>query len=280
MKIRQDVADMLRAGHSDRAIARQLNTDAKRVSAARASLGLPTVRPGKNASASLEEAFRSHSIELSNGHVKWTGHITAGRGTFRWNGRHWTARRAAFEIQHGRPPEGNTVMVCDLPGCVAPAHVREIGGAAQVKDPNRPTTPATDEDIARMLLNGCSQSKVMRALPVSGRRVRVIREGLGLERHKPGQPAEPLEETFKWRATPTADGHLVWPTADLHIRTVDGASISAARYAFRQKYGRAPVGKVLPGCGTTRCVHPDHVEDRPMREALATQLASIFGGVR
>ncbi|XUM01264.1 hypothetical protein ACQ86F_31805 [Streptomyces venezuelae ATCC 10712] len=76
---------------------------------------------------------------------------------------------------------------------------------------------------------------------------------------------------------PTEDGHLVWPSNDYRIRAVEGVAVSAARLAFRQKYGRPPVGKVMPGCGTPRCVHPDHVEDQPMRESLESQLAHIFG---
>lgn len=52
--------------------------------------------------------------------------------------------------------------------------------------------------------------------------------------------------------------------------------MSALQFAFRQKYDRPPIGRVQAGCGTPRCVHPDHVEDQPMRE----QYNTIFGGAR
>lgn len=274
------IADMLRAGHSDRAIAKALHTDGKRVAAARAMLGLPKARPGKTAAESLEDAFRSHSTEISDGHVQWTGHVNGGRAAFRWDGRHWSARRAAFEIQHGRPPVGYTAISCGMDDCVAPAHVREIGGTALPKDPDRPTAAVSDEGIARMLLAGASQNEIMRVLPVGGTRVRAVRERLGVPQRKPGPVAAPLHVIFQRRTEPTDDGHLLWTAADHHLRTVGNRSISAARYAFRQKYRRDPIGKVSPGCGVERCVHPDHVEDRPMREALTTQLNAIFGGAR
>ncbi|MHA4776026.1 hypothetical protein L1085_016140 [Streptomyces sp. MSC1_001] len=133
------------------------------------------------------------------------------------------------------------------------------------------------KDIADMLRAGQSVSHTARVLKADAREVRRLRDLLGIPVHGPGPTPMTIEQSFRHRATQTDDGHLLWPSSDLRIVTVDGASLSAARYAFRQRYGRNPVGKVLPGCGTPRCVHPDHVEDQPMREALATQLAMIFG---
>lgn len=131
----------------------------------------------------------------------------------------------------------------------------------------------TDQDIARMLLAGHSQHATCLALHVSSVRVRTIREGLGLPRRKPGPMAETIEVTFARRTEATEDGHLIWQGRDLAIGTTDGANYSAARYSFRRRYGRNPIGKVTPGCGVHRCVHPDHVEDQPMRQ----QYSSIFG---
>ncbi|MFE5591489.1 hypothetical protein [Streptomyces sp. NPDC056549] len=131
--------------------------------------------------------------------------------------------------------------------------------------------------ITDLLRAGHSISRITRTLPVAALRVRTIRDSLGIPLHPPGVKAEGVDETFRRRTVLTDDGHLLWPSTDYRIRTVDGASMSAARYAFQQKYGRQPVGKVTPGCGTPKCVHPNHVEDRPMREALDSQLATIFG---
>jgi hypothetical protein len=133
-------------------------------------------------------------------------------------------------------------------------------------------------DIADMLRAGDSMAKVQRALGVSYTVVSAHRKALGLPLHPPAVKPERVEDTFARRTRPTDDGHLIWTGHDLAINTVEGASLSAARYAFQQQYRRAPVGIVRPGCGVTRCVHPRHVEDRPMREALESQLATIFGG--
>jgi hypothetical protein len=48
---------------------------------------------------------------------------------------------------------------------------------------------------------------------------------------------------------------------------------TAYRIAFQIRWGREPVGYVKPGCEYDGCVHPEHVEDQPMRE----QYAAIFG---
>jgi hypothetical protein len=48
---------------------------------------------------------------------------------------------------------------------------------------------------------------------------------------------------------------------------------TAYRIAFQIRHGREPVGYVKPGCEFDGCVHPDHVEDQPMRD----QYAAIFG---
>ncbi|MZE53783.1 hypothetical protein GTY86_35735 [Streptomyces sp. SID5770] len=130
------------------------------------------------------------------------------------------------------------------------------------------------QDVAQMLLAGHSQREISQALHVGYRQVRTAREALGLPPRKPGPTAEAIEVTFARRTRATDDGHLIWDGHDLGIRSTDGAHSSAARYSFRRRYGRNPVGKVLPGCGVRHCVHPDHVEDQPMRQ----QYAAIFGG--
>lgn len=278
--LRQDIVDMLLAGHSDLAITTQLHVGAAKVAATRQALGLPKTKRGKKPAESLKTAFLARCTESGDGHMRWTGSLSSdGIPTLRWRGRHWTARRAAYEIHHGRPSTGQTAPACGQPDCVAPAHTRDLGKAgrpAAYRGP-RPAEPVSDEAIAELLCAGHSQSTVARQLRIKVRRVAEIREQLGLPAARPGTKPEPLDATFKRRTIPTEDGHLLWPTSDFHIRTVEGASISARRYAFQQKYGRPPVGKVTAGCGTPRCVHPDHVEDQPMRQVLEAQFASIFG---
>lgn len=264
MNIRQDVAALLHAGHSDREIAAQLHIDTRPISAARAALGLPKSRSGKKPAPSLEAAFLRHAENTRGGHMQWTTSVqNDGSRAFRWQGRFWTAGQAAFEIEHGRPASGKALPVCGMPQCIAPAHVQDKPGRLQL--------------AADMLKAGHSVSATARKYQVSAAELRTIREALGLPLHPPGVKAESIDATFRRRTIATEDGHLLWPGTDYHIRTVEGTSMSAARYAFQQRYGRKPVGHVTAGCGTPRCVHPDHVEDRLTRAALESQLASIFG---
>ncbi|WP_282698047.1 hypothetical protein [Streptomyces sp. CC208A] len=264
MIIRQDIAELLHAGRSDREIAAQLHMDTRPISAVRAALGLPKARSGKKPAPTLEAAFLRHTKTAGDGHMEWTGHVQAdGSRGFRWQGRYWTAAQAAFMIANGRAPEGKSRPVCDREQCIAPGHVQDRAGRLRL---------ATE-----MLAAGHSAHAVIRRYQLSFERVRSLRDELGLPPHQPGTKPESINDTFRRRAVPTDDGHLLWPTSDYHIRTVEGAAMSARQHAFRQKHGRAPVGNVTAGCGTPRCVHPDHVEDRPMREALTTQLNLIFG---
>ncbi|MCX5229716.1 hypothetical protein [Streptomyces sp. NBC_00233] len=133
------------------------------------------------------------------------------------------------------------------------------------------------QDIADMLRAGDSMAQVQRTLGVGYSLVSDHRKALRLPLHPPSVRAETVEATFARRTRATDDGHLVWTGSTLAIKTVEGANLSAARYAFQQQHGRRPVGRVLPGCGVLRCVHPKHVEDQPMREALDSQLAAILG---
>lgn len=123
MKLRQDVVDLLRAGHSDRAIARQLGVDATAtVARTRAALGLPRA-PGGRRPQSLEELFHDRTEELPDGHLRWTGHVGDGTPLVRHAGRLHTAYRIAFTIRTGRAPAGYALPACDMERCVAPAHI-------------------------------------------------------------------------------------------------------------------------------------------------------------
>ncbi|MEU8760695.1 hypothetical protein [Streptomyces sp. NPDC048659] len=281
MKLRNNVVELLHAGRSDREIAATLHTDARTVSTARATLGLPKARPGKRPAADLTTAFNARAKRARDGHMLWTGHAQNGMGTFRWQGRLWTARRAAFEIHNGRPPVGKALPSCGRAQCVAPAHMQDQTGRFEAVQAAKAARPAPPRDsIVEMLRGGHSAAEISRVLRVDAARVRRIRDELRLPPCKPGPKLRSIDEIFESRVTRTADGHLLWPTTNYRIQNGDGPDVSVTRYAFRQKHGRAPVGKVLPGCGTPRCVHPDHLEDRPMREALDSQLTAIFGSTR
>ena len=123
MKVRADVAELLRAGFSDRAIGRELNTDPKTVSAARTALGLPKARSGKKPAATAEDLFWRRARPTDDGHMTWDGYRTnEGVPGLRHGGRFHTANRLAYRIANGRDPEGYALASCGRDDCVKPGH--------------------------------------------------------------------------------------------------------------------------------------------------------------
>jgi hypothetical protein len=124
MTIRPDVAELLRAGYSDRAIARQLNVDRqKTVAPARAALGQPHPQP--RAPRSTEDLFWLRVQIRDDGHMTWTGTRNSyGTPVLKVGGRQGvnsTAYQVAFRIANGREPEGTVGPGCGVDHCVAPA---------------------------------------------------------------------------------------------------------------------------------------------------------------
>ncbi|WP_431980052.1 hypothetical protein [Streptomyces qinglanensis] len=126
MKVRSDIAALLREGLSDRRIARQLRASTKVVAATREALGVPKHRPGRSPAVSLEDAFRSRTEPVAGGHLRWCGHHgTGGVPIVCFRGRKVSAYRVAFRIAHGREPQGYCTSECAYPGCVAPQCVED-----------------------------------------------------------------------------------------------------------------------------------------------------------
>ncbi|MEU0370603.1 hypothetical protein ABZ070_10120 [Streptomyces sp. NPDC006283] len=126
MKIRADVAELLRAGLPDRAIARQLHVDHKGVSKARAALGLPKAKPGLRAAGSAEDLFWRRVQLVEGGHMLWTGSVSNdGCPGMRHGGKHMSAYRIAFKIRHKREPVGKVTSACDRELCVSPHCVED-----------------------------------------------------------------------------------------------------------------------------------------------------------
>lgn len=122
MKVRADIAELLRAGHSDAAIARQLHVDKKTAAKGRATLGLPKSKPGKKPAASSEDLFWRRVKPTDDGHMEWTGFSSAGTPCLRHGGRNQTAYRIAYRIANGRGPEGQALPSCGREHCVKPGH--------------------------------------------------------------------------------------------------------------------------------------------------------------
>ncbi|WP_086710269.1 hypothetical protein [Streptomyces antimycoticus] len=130
MKIRADIAELLRAGHRDNAIAQQLGACPKTVARHRAALRIPKDAPGRTSHTSLEDAWRAHTEPTDDGHLLWTGGFNSGVPTFRHRGH----RHSAYLIGHGRDPQGRCQPDCGRPGCVAPAHVDDGPGRARTRN--------------------------------------------------------------------------------------------------------------------------------------------------
>lgn len=239
MKIRADVVDMLRANHSQAHIMRTLNVCYATVKAARDAIGMPDPGAGRRPPQDPAAAFAARTEPVDGGHMRWTGTRATGGGTIMGlNGQYISGARVGFTLHHGRDPIGRVTAGCDYPGCVAPDHLTD-----QVMREER------------------------HAAEESGR--------------PPRLPRDP-EAAFWAQAEAVDGGHLQWTgnkdRNGVPLLRSGEVKRSAYRFAFVLRYGREPIGHVLPGCDRRGCVAPDHVEDRPMREQLRKQVAALFGG--
>ncbi|MEV4335723.1 hypothetical protein [Streptomyces sp. NPDC049590] len=138
MKVRDDIAELLHAGHSNSAIARQLNVDAKKVAAARAALGLPKAKSGYKAAASPEDLFWRRTQPTDDGHMLWAGSRNSkGAPYLIHGGRCHSAYKLAYRIAKGRDPEGYALPSCDRDGCVKPGHHADRADRAQNRRADR-----------------------------------------------------------------------------------------------------------------------------------------------
>lgn len=121
MKVRADVAELLRAGLSNRAIARQVHAGTQEVAEAREVLGLPKAKPGRTAAATPEDLFWRRTQPTDDGHLLWTGYRNnQGVPVLRHGGRGLSAYRIAFRIKYDREPIGYAKPGCTVEGCVHP----------------------------------------------------------------------------------------------------------------------------------------------------------------
>lgn len=132
--IREDIADMLRAGHTQVHIVRTLRVAPITVQRTREALRLPAPKPGPRPPASFEDAFRAHAVPTEDGHARWTGPISSSNVPATWmSNKFRSAYRIAFELHHGREPVGRVKVACGMPLCVAGAHLDD----RQIREANR-----------------------------------------------------------------------------------------------------------------------------------------------
>ncbi|WP_416976665.1 helix-turn-helix domain-containing protein [Streptomyces sp. T028] len=129
MKVRADVAEMLRAGVPHSRIARELGVSQGTVRRTNHALGLPAPLRGGRPSRypTLVAVFRGNSEETEDGHVRWTGYRDASSNTplLFYAGEKTPAPKAAFQLHYGREPIGKPLPTCGMTGCIAGAHLAD-----------------------------------------------------------------------------------------------------------------------------------------------------------
>lgn len=119
----EEITALLRAGLSDKGVARQLHTNAKRVSRIRAGLGLPAF---ENRQVSFEERWAANTEPVGDGHMRWTGRLRDGSTpAVLHEGRDVSPRRIVFERLRGRPAVGRVLPGCGFGPCVRPEHLED-----------------------------------------------------------------------------------------------------------------------------------------------------------
>jgi hypothetical protein len=126
---RADIIAMLRDGHSNSRIVRELRCDKQRVIRIRAELGLPAYVPVEQ-TRTLEEKWALSTQPVDGGHLEWTGERVNAAGTpvMRYKEESYSPAAIAFRIRHGRDPQGYTIADCGMQHCVAPDHVEDEAG--------------------------------------------------------------------------------------------------------------------------------------------------------
>lgn len=150
MKIRADIAELLHQGVPLIRISRQLHCAPRTVQRTREALGLPAPRCGPpDTYTSVEDAYRSNSEAIDDGHRRWTGHTdTNGHPRLNFRQQRLSVRQIAFRMHHGRDPQGRLSVGCDIAHCVAGAHLedQEIRDAQRhrIREANRRADVAFD----------------------------------------------------------------------------------------------------------------------------------------
>jgi hypothetical protein len=125
MKVRADIAELLRAGVPHSHICRQLHCGPITVQRTREALGLPAPQAGPAGAPSLEEAFRQNTKPSEDGHLMWRGFDTRSTPRLTYRGTTYSGYRLAFVLYHQRQPVGRVTSSCRVLGCVRGDHVAD-----------------------------------------------------------------------------------------------------------------------------------------------------------
>jgi hypothetical protein len=297
---RADITAMLRDGHSNSRIMRELRCDKQRVIRIRTELDLPAFVKAEQ-TRTLEEKWALFTRPVEDGHLLWTGTrgTSAGTPVLAYKENLYTAASIAFTIQHGRQPHGYVLPDCGMKHCVAPAHVNDEAGRQQTRREARaqrglgdvPAKCVSGHDLvehAKFEPDGTAYCGLCKALDKRAQRDPSVPRPPRL------RPAS-LDEAFQRHTALAEDGHVRWTGSTSHTTPTvwfEGSLRSAYKVAFRLHHGREPEGIVTPSCDGPLCVAGAHVEDQPMRrrhqqeerkakqreEQLDCLYAGIFGG--
>ncbi|MFF4752676.1 hypothetical protein ACWD5R_11330 [Streptomyces sp. NPDC002514] len=126
---RADITAMLRDGHSNSRISRDLRCDKHRVARIRAELDLPAYVPVEQ-TRTLEEKWAAFTQPADGGHLEWTGERAATSATpvLRYKEESHSPAAVAFRIRTGRDAVGYAIADCGRQHCVAPDHVEDEAG--------------------------------------------------------------------------------------------------------------------------------------------------------
>jgi hypothetical protein len=124
MNTHNAIEELLRAGHTDRGIERQLNVSKRQVRKLRNELGIPPHKPGNPLRGqTLEDAFWRRVVPTDDGHLLWPFYKPGRACLLKHRDHNHSAHKIAFRLAHHREPVGITRTGCGRDGCVHPGHV-------------------------------------------------------------------------------------------------------------------------------------------------------------
>lgn len=115
-----EIADAIRRGLSDPAVARELGLARKTVSRVRHAEELPAW----TARRSVFEILNDGLVSLPDGHTGWNGcRDNAGVPQVRFEGGYLRASHLVFRAKHNRPPVGYVKADCEQSHCLTASHL-------------------------------------------------------------------------------------------------------------------------------------------------------------
>lgn len=124
MKLRADIAVLIRDGHSDTFIARDLGAAKLTVAKTRRAMGLPPIQ--LRSVLTLDQKWATHAQPETAGHMAWDGpRNSSGVPILKHHRDRHQARAVAFRRRYGRDPIGYVTATCEHKWCVADDHVAD-----------------------------------------------------------------------------------------------------------------------------------------------------------